>query len=180
MRIYEPLVAEGYEWVNCCDDDDYEVLLSLDGEPIAQVWRPPHVRRVAAEDNGKCVASDFPWLGAHALVMRSSAVMALRDILESNGELLPLRTDDGVTLFVLNARTIDALDESQAEVLRFPGSNRVMRITKVAFHESRVRNVDLFRLPYRASCTYVSQKFVDRFHQAGLRGLAFTQVFAGE
>jgi hypothetical protein len=179
MTFYEPLVAEGYEWVNACDDRDYETFLSFDGQPRAMTWKPIKVRRVLADEGQVFKPSDFPWLGGHALVMRRNAVEALRDILEGQGEILPLATEDGVELGVFNARTVDALDEAHSSVMRFPGTNRIMRITKVAFVPHALRGVDIFRLPHRASSTYVSQRFVERADSAGLRGLEFNTAWSG-
>ena len=179
MPIYEPLVAEGYEWVNACDDRDYEIFLALDGEPRAATWKPVKVRRVRADKRQAFNPSDFPWLGSHALVMRRTAVEALRDLLDAHGEVLPLATEDGVALFAFNARVIDALDEAQSSLLKFPGTNRIMRIMKVAFIPTAVHGVDIFRLPPRASSTYVSDRFVDRVNAAGLRGLEFKKVWSG-
>jgi hypothetical protein len=172
------MVAEGFEWVNAIDPADYEVFLSLDGKPRAAAWKPIPVRRVKADKRSKSHPSDFPWLGVHALVMRRSAVDALRDLLEANGEVLPLATDDGLELFVLNARTVDALDEARSSLLRFPSTNRIMRIQRPAFVPSAVEGVDVFRLPYRAMPTYVSDRFVERVKSAGLKGLEFDAVWS--
>jgi hypothetical protein len=177
--IYEPLVAEGYEWVNAVQDGDYEVFLPFDGQPLASTWKPIAVRRVRADERQDFNPSDFPWLGSHALIMRRYAVDALRDILDANGEVLPLSTDDGVELSVLNARILDALDEANSSLMKFPGTNRIMRIKKIAFVASKVEGIDLFRLPHRASSTYVSERFVERVKAAGLRGLAFNKVWSG-
>ena len=176
MDIYEPLVREGYEWVNCCNDSDYEVFLTLDGSSQAGRWQPIQVRRVRADDRQDFKPSDFPWLGAHALVMRRRAVDTLRDVLEAHGELLPLVTEDATELFVFNAHAVDALDKDRSNIMWFPGTNRIMRIMKVAFAEAPLRGVDIFRLPHRASSTYVSQRFVDRVSEAGLVGLEFKKV----
>jgi hypothetical protein len=177
--IYEPLVAEGYEWINCCDDADYEVFWSFDGSPRAPGWKPVKVRRVRADDRQAFNPSDFPWLGAHALIMRRKPVEALRKMLASGGEVLPLATDDGTDLSVLNVtRVLDAIDEQRSDILRFPGSGRIMRIQSIAFLEPIVRGVDIFRLPHRASPTYVSERFVKAVQDAGLRGLEFNQVDA--
>jgi len=178
MDMYEPLVAEGYEWVNCCDDSDYEVFLTLDGSSQAGRWQPIKVRRVRADDRQDFKPSDFPWLGADALVMRRRAVDALRDVLEAHGEVLPLVTEDATELLVFNAHAVDALDEDRSNIMRFPGTNRIMRIVKVAFAEAALRGVDIFRLPHRASSTYVSQRFVDRVSEAGLVGLEFKKVWS--
>lgn len=177
--IYEPLVAEGYEWVNTVQEDDYEAFLQFDGQPLASMWKPIAVRRVRADERQAFNASDFPWLGSHALIMRRSAVDALRDILDANGEVLPLSTDDGVELSVLNVRIVEALDEANSSLMKFPGTNRIMRIKKVAFVASKIEGIDLFRLPHRASSTYMSERFVERVKAAGLRGLVFNKVWSG-
>lgn len=179
IEIYEPLVADGYEWVNTVRDDDYEIFLQFDGTPKASSWKPVAVRRVRADERRPFKRSDFPWLAGCALVMRRSAVDALRDMLDATGELLPLSTDDGVELFVLNARTIDAMDEAASSVIKYPGTDRIMRIKSIAFEASRIEGIDLFRLPHRASATYVSSRFVERVQEAGLRGLSFEKVWSG-
>lgn len=178
MDYYEPLVAEGYEWVNCCDDSDYEVFLTLDGSSQAAQWQPIKVRRVRADDRQDFKPSDFPWLGAHALVLRRKAVDVLREVLDAHGEVLPLVTEDATELLVFNARAVAALDEERSKIMSFPGTNRIMRIVKLALAESALRGVDLFRLPHRASSTYVSQRFVDRVSDAGLVGLEFKKVWS--
>ncbi len=177
--VYAPQGAEDFECVNTVADQDYEVFLQFDGRPRASAWKPIAVRRVRADDRQGFIPSDFPWLGSHALIMRRSAVDALRDILDANGEVLPLSTDDGVELSVLNARIVDALDEANSSLMKFPGTNRIMRITKVAFVASKIEGLDLFRLPHRASSTYVSERFVERVKAAGLRGLVFNKVWSG-
>lgn len=179
VEIYEPQVAEGYEWVNAVEPNDYEIFLQFDGTPRASVWRPVPVRRTRADERHPFKQSDFPWLAGCALVMRRSAVDALRDMLDANGQLLPLSTDDGVELFALNARTIDAMDKAASSVIKYPGTDRIMRIKSIAFEASRIDGIDLFRLPHRASATYVSSRFVERVQEAGLRGLSFEKVWSG-
>ena len=176
---FEPLVREGYEWINCLNQADYEFFAGFDGSPHIAGWNPIPVRRVRADSRQAFKPSDFPWLGSRALVMRRSAVDALRDILDRNGEILPLSTDDGVDLFVLNARVIDALDEASSSLTKFPGTNRIMRLKSVAFVPSAIEGVDLFRLPHRGSATYVSERFVGRVKAAGLHGLAFNLRWSG-
>jgi hypothetical protein len=177
--IYVPHSTEEFECVNAIDDESYEVFRQFDGKPRTSIWKPVAVRRVRGDVRWGFEPSDFPWLGGHALIMRRSAVRALRDILDANGEVLPLSTDDGVELFVLNARVIDALDEPNSVLWKFPETNRIMYIEKVAFVSRLIEGVDLFRLPHRASTTYVSERFVERVKTAGLRGLVFNKVWSG-
>jgi hypothetical protein len=177
--IYEPVVHEGYEWINTIEPSDYEVFSSFDGSRRAAEWKPVRVRRVRADEGQPGLASDFPWLGSHALIMRRRAQEALRRMLETHGELLPLATADGVDLVVLNVTTVlDALDEERASIQRFRNSQRIMRIKKVAFQPGLVRGIDVFRLPHRMSATYVSRRFVEASNAAGLVGVDFQPVWS--
>jgi hypothetical protein len=178
MNIYEPIVQEGYEWINCVNEADYDVLTSLGGQPRSVDWKPVLVRRVSAKGGCDAKESDFPWFGSDVLIMRRKTVDTLRSLLDAHGELLPLATEDGLELFAFNARSIDALDEARSSLMRFPGTNRIMRIMKVSFVTSAVQDVDIFRLPHRASSTYVSDLFVERVRTAGLCGLKFRKVWS--
>lgn len=177
LNIYQPLVTTGYEWVNAVHDSDYPVFLQLDGTPRAATWTPIAVRRVRADKRQTMLPSDFPWLGSHVLILRRAAVDALRDMLDANGEVLALSTTDGVDLSVYNSRVIDALDEANASLMKFPGTDRIMWLKKVAFFDSAIEGADIFRLTHHGSSTYVSERFVERVTSAGLRGLDFTKVW---
>lgn len=178
--IYKPLVAEGYEWVIACDDRDFETFAEFDGSRRSSSWKPIKVLRAKADDDDPGRPSDFPWLGASTLVFRRRAVEELRDLLEASGEILPLATTDDVELFVLNAQLVNALDEQRASLIKFPGTNRIMHIQKVAFVDRKIQGLDLFRLPHRGSPTYVSERFVERVNAAGLVGLEFNRVWPPE
>ena len=176
--IFQPIPVDGYEWINCVDEADYEVFTCFDGSPRGGSWKPIRVKRVPADEHQTAKQSDFPWLGAHALVMRPRAVTGLAQLLEPHGEILPLATDADVGLFVLNVlHIIDALDEGRSEILRFPSTNRIMRVTRPAFLDARVGGVDVFRLPHRASATYLSQRVVDTVRDLKLKGLEFVPVW---
>ncbi|MEM9490682.1 MAG: DUF1629 domain-containing protein, partial [Myxococcota bacterium] len=170
MNIYQPIGADDYECVVCCDSEDYDVFDEFDGSPRSATWRPIAVRRYPGDEGERGLPSDFPWMVSDVLVLRERAVIALRDMLDRHGELLPLDDHDGVGLVAYNVHTVDALDESRSGILRIPGSPRIMDIERPAFIESAVRGLDIFRLPYRAMPTYVSQGFVDRVASAGLVG----------
>ncbi len=176
MNIYEPIGAPNYELIHVSSSEEYAILADFDGTPRADTWRPVHVQRVDYEEHKKSYPSDFPWLGSDVLILRGHTVMALRDLLDAYGELLPLATDDTVKLYALNAWAVDALDESRSSLMRFPSSGRIMHIQKPVFFPEKVRDRLLFRLPGRAMPTYVSEAFVERIQQAGLVGLDFDLV----
>ena len=172
--IYEPAPAEGYEWVNTVSPEDYDVFWSFDGKSLTSSWAPIRVRFVSSDEYHSAMRSDFPWLGSHALVLRKRAIDVLQPILRGQAEILPLVADDTQELAILNVtRVLDALCISQSEIIRFPGTDRIMKVIRPEFREELLANVDIFRLPFRASSTYVSQRFVDAIDRAGLKGLRF-------
>lgn len=179
--IYDPIGADLYEGVACVDEADHLIFSTFDGTPRAPNWRPVLMERYASDIDGGNKPSDFPWMGCLPLIMRRRAVFALRDMLEAGGEILPLATNDGVDLFVLNVtRVIDALDEERSDLTRFPDSNKIMAVWAPAFHEPMIRGVDFFKLPMRSSCLLVGDYFVERVREAGLEGLDFTPVWSPE
>ena len=176
--LFEPAVADEYEWVNCCNDEDYEVFAGFNGSRRAETWTPIRVYTVAADERQAGLRSDFPWLGCHALVIRSSVLEILHDFLSSCCEVLPLQSEDGSGLHVLNVTCIlDALDEAESQILRSPDDGRVMWVEEPHFLDSVVKGVDMFRLPIRGSLTYVSERFVGMYKDAGFVGLEFKKVW---
>lgn len=178
--VFRPLVGEGFEWINTLDDSEYDTFLEFDGAPRAPTWKPICVKRVRADKRSAFMPSDFPWLGAHALIMRRSAVDALRDLFDADGELLPLSTTDGIELFVFNARVIDAMDRPNSSLELYPGTDRIMRVKQLALLGPALSRAALFRLAHRGSPTYVTSRFVERYEAAGLSGLTFKHVWSSD
>jgi hypothetical protein len=55
----------------------------------------------------------------------------------------------------------------------------IFHIARYAFHPDVMAGVDVFRLTcFRASPTYVSERFVEQVRAAGLRGLVFKRVWS--
>jgi len=97
------------------------------------------------------------------------------DRLRSYGEFLPVICDDAEIVLYNPTRVIDALDERRSVLSRFQ-SGRIMMIDKHVFHADKIADVDVFKLPMRASATYVSQRFADIWASHGLTGLDFVPV----
>ncbi len=55
----------------------------------------------------------LPYHAGGTIVFRRTAVDTPRDILDAHGELLPVKEDGGVELFVYNARALDALPKTR-------------------------------------------------------------------
>jgi hypothetical protein len=170
MTIYTFAVVEGQEWVFPIDDEDFETFFAMDGSLI-QDWNAPVMRIPHTEEPGY---SDFPWLGEHAPVLKKSAVDALAPVLTRYGQLLPLK---GEAVWLFNVTTVlDALDTEKSSIVYFDDGN-ILDIERYLFKKEIIGTAEIFKLPGRASSVYVTDSFVERVLNAGLRGVAFVPVW---
>jgi len=178
MRIYELALAEGQEWALPKALEDNHLLSGLRGQRQLH-WVPPGMEILTESEDGTPRGySDFPWYGAHVLILRAAAAEALRDTMSPYGELLPLAGGDGLELF--NATTVlDAIDEDRSQIARFDDGD-VLNIECYAFHQEAIGNSLIFKLPYRASNLYVQAKFVEQISAMGLCGIGFELVWSDE
>jgi hypothetical protein len=176
--VFQPRVPEGFEWVVCGDERDFEVFHDFDGTPRRDTWTPVSVRILRHDEHGvRLSPAELPWLGSHVLVLTAMAANVLRRDLEPFGELLPLSCDDA-ELYVYNAlRVIDALDEDHAELVRF-SSGRILKIVRHAFRPAAVKDVHVFKIPQMLrGSIFVTTEIVAAARSAGLKGTEFEQIW---
>lgn len=179
IAVYVLTTLPDQEWAVPANVGDNDVLATFDGRGRALGWRPLAFRLLTRDEQGRAQKySDFPWYGEHAPVLRARAADALRPLLSSYGELLPLACDDA-ELEVLNVtRVVSALDLERSEVVRFQSSGRVMAIESYAFHPEAVQGVQVFKIPdLRSSPVFFAEDVVDYIRAAGLEGVGFTCVW---
>jgi hypothetical protein len=76
-------------------------------------------------------------------------------------------------------RMIDALDETASTLKRFR-SGGIMHIQTYAFQASAIKDTQLFKIPnLHPSPLFAGEEFVKHWHDAGLRGSAFRQIWEG-
>jgi Immunity protein family (Imm11) len=179
IRLFRPVVAEGFEWVQPVDKGDFDSVYQLEGTPIAGRWKPIRVRRLDVDEQGKPLrVADLPWLGGHALVFRDRAYRAFSQMLSGHGEFLPLDLVDGTDrLWLLNVcRVIDALDEEASKMVRFPSSGRVMKIKQHVFSPERIIGQRAFRVP-QVRTLFLDEEVVMAMTAAKLSGATFELVW---
>ncbi len=177
--IYKPLGLIDHELCHPVDQEDFErIHVAVRGVPVGAKWQAIAMH-IVEEDEGRVLKpSDSPWLGAHALVFRSTAVGAMEAMLRKHGELLPLRCADANVVMFNPTCVLDALDEEASSVVRF-GDGRIMMINQFVFRADVIGDVDLFKIPnLRVSPTFVSQRFVQLWKDSCLKGLRFERVWA--
>jgi hypothetical protein len=180
MTFFKPMPGDSFESMIALDAGSAELFNLFNGSSQIH-WVPTlaKVKLVAEEKGRRFKLSDFPWFGDHVLVMKRKSHDALVDIFVKNGELLPLELKDKTELWAFNSQVIDAFDEDKSSVIRSQDTGRITCIEKPVFIESKLSCTDLFRLPFRTSPIYVSERFVKRYKSAGLVGLEFKEVWCG-
>ena len=173
MRFHKYIGSTGYEILHCVDVEGWEIFSEFDGNSRSKTWKPVRVRRVRPSSRERFRPSDSPYFGSDCLMFRRSAVEALRDMLDAHGELLPLEDEDGVELFVHNTWALDALDHERTQGSR-DANGRIEMANVHVFIPSVVEGVDIFKQTcHRAGSIYVSDRFLQRWKQAKLKGLDF-------
>ena len=147
----------------------------FNGTPVGGEWEPLEIMAVDTDDE-LALLSDHALLGTIP-VFSERAVAALGEMLQANGELLPL-VYERQPYFAFNATTVvDALDEGRSKVNHF-SSGRIMSIDEFAFKPESVRGRTIFKIPQLPRAfVFVTGDFVDRVRAAGLQGFAFREVW---
>ncbi len=178
MNIYRSTHATGYEIVNSKTIKDLRVL-DFDGSSVKEGWVPPHVYRVRPTKRSGNKPADLPF-HVNSLIMRRSALDALRDIVDAYGEVLPLQTDDDVELFILNIRVvIDALDVERSEIETFPNTD-IVAVQEHVFIESALQGMEMFRVPLVPHNIYFTDRFVERVKKLKLKGTDFIKLWSSD
>ncbi|MGX7826195.1 hypothetical protein ACTG9Q_13990 [Actinokineospora sp. 24-640] len=177
MKLYQPRVHPGHEWVIPVRDTDHEVLLGLGGTSRLVGWQPVVVSLLTADEDGApCAWADLPWLSDHVLVLRPRAGAVLGPLLGPWGELLPLACPDA-DLSVFHALTVlDALDEDRSEIVRFDDGG-ILAVESYAFHAGAV-TAPAFTVPQLPrGPLFVSEEVASA--AADLTGTEFDEIWSG-
>jgi hypothetical protein len=177
--IFVPRPLVGYELCHPADPANFEMInVTINGVPRGASWQSPKMEIVREDEGIALLASDTPWLGAHALIFRPGPAARMRRSLELHGELLPLDCGDSYLSIYNPTQVIDALDEQASSLTRFR-DGRIMMIKRHAFKADRVRDADIFKITsLRVSPTFVSRAFVDAWNSLGFVGLRFERVWS--
>ena len=127
--------------------------------------------------NARLPKGDYPFLVLGLPVFSRRAIEALGDLLEGNGEILPT-TCEGDEIFFFNVtRVIDALDESDSEVIGFDGSSEIMRYREIHLFQGKTSGCFDFQdsaIPFRACLRHRPIRGAGRINQA--KGLLVSRV----
>lgn len=149
----------------------------FNGTELKSEWRPLEIMAVDTDEE-LAQFGDFAMLGTIPVFSERAAV-ALANVLETNGELLPL-SHRGTQYFAYNVTTVvEALDGERAKVRRF-STGRIMTVEQFAFRLECLHGLMIFKIPeLLRGYVFVTDAFVDRIAKEGLQGFQFQEIWSG-
>ena len=178
MRVYILRAhSDHYQSVLMRVGNLFEFARRFDGKPFKGSWKDVEI----GLDPRRLPKGDTPSLIPGVPVFSGKAVTALQDVLEQNGELLPIFVE-GDEYFLFNVTTvIDALDESNSKIDRFEGSSKVLYIDSYGFFREMLSGTFIFKIPQTPTGNvFVTDQFVGRVRAAGLKGFWFPLVWSSD
>jgi hypothetical protein len=142
--------------------------------PLAPIWKPqPVIGRVRTFNDYPCVNLTIP-------AFSHRAVEVLRDLLEPNGELLPLVSDVGEYFAYNLTKVADILDPSRSEINWNANRITASQIMRYVCFQERMEGLSIFQLVENPGIVYVTQVFQDRVNEHDLQGFHFNKVWSAE
>ncbi len=140
------------------DDDGWDVVSLTDR------WVPWEVEGIVRPWN------DYPCINLTVPAMSRMAVTGLRDMLEANGELLPLQSTIG-EYFAYNVTTIlNPVEVANSRINWMRKPDTASTIDRYAVQAELFEGRSIFRLSLLPTSLFVTRPFVDRIRDAKLNG----------
>jgi hypothetical protein len=171
-------LAAGYTLISDFDPVDVSTR-NWQAPRLAPIWQPREVVNSLPRQ-----VNDYPCLGLSVPTFSQRAVDALRDLLEPNGEILPLRCDTG-QYYAYNVTTVaDVLNREASDIewhsvyQRDKSEPVVARdIRRYEFHPDLLMDLAIFRIPEGFTKYFVTERFAERIREHGLRGFNLRKVW---
>jgi len=105
------------------------------------------------------------------------AVDMLHDMLEPNGELLPVRHKLGTYYFYNCTRMTNCIDLTKSKVTRLKDGGIVTSTEKLVFLDDQLDDLTIFKVRTQLLEVFCTQRFVDRLEMAGLQGFRLIPIW---
>lgn len=170
--------VNNYRGIYYTDEDDIvDFNLRFNGVSLKEHWTDQDRFRFVPRNLPK---GDSPGLSTHIPVFGTRTVKALADMLQGNGELLPISCG-GEEYYLFNVtRIVDALDEENCDLERFD-DGRILDIDDYSFFQEKLIGMYIFKIPQLVlSDVFVTDPFVERVSEAKLKGFEFRLVWSSD
>ena len=137
---------------------------------LSEIWKPLRVLGRVRPYN------DFPSMGFAYPVFSARAVTVLRDVLERNGELLPLVTSVG-DYFYYNCTTVADIIDRDRSILKYLNRHTILNIDHLQVRENCLAELSIFQMKWYPGNCFVTDCVVRRIREAKLEGFEFRKIW---
>lgn len=120
--------------------------------------------------------SDYPCIDLTVPAFSEAAVSTLHEFLVSNGEILPIFSNDGNFSLYNTITILDAIDLERSKIVWTSEGLIAFRIDECVLHADVLTGNDIFRLRECPANVYVSERFKSAVERSGLRGMKFSKL----
>jgi hypothetical protein len=187
---YQQLIVNDWKMSNKLEEYESRFGWFENRQPIGEAWFPVQVEE--SKHTYSHIPGDYPLVNGFpndciTPFFSQQAAAALADLLEGNGELLPLICDFGQYYAFNITREVEALDEECSEFQPYSelyddlgDDPDFLLVTNFAFHPDRVADLSIFKLPKRnrKNMPLVTDRFVERVRDVNLKGFAFNLLWS--
>lgn len=177
MAVYKLHSADGFAYLYPANDADRPLLKHYGGASLKDAWRPIKVDLVTSDEHSsRLTVGDMLNLQSLTIGLSQRAVDVLGEMLERNGEALPLDCDSDVFYAYNATRMIAALDRENCDLEEFD-DGRIIGVCSYTFHYDKLRDAEIFLLAEAPHLMhFVTDAFVNAVRKAKLRGFNFREV----
>lgn len=172
--------ANKYQNLILADEDNWNYFNSFDGKPLNYIRTDITVK--VFDEQGKSQnlpPSDFPTFASHVPVFSYKARTELFDLLQNNGQYVPLTCGHEVYYAYNVTDVADVLDKDNSEIKRFKNSGGIMDVAKYEFIPKLMsNNIVIFKIPETVLMdVFVTDTFVKRVKSSRLLGMDFRKIY---
>lgn len=138
---------------------------------LLSAWSAPKVTGNVRRFN------DYPCINLTRPAFSQRAVDLLSDLLEPNGELLPVHHETGCFYFFNCTRMTNCVDLAQSETTRLNDGGVVTSTKRLVFKGEMTQGLTIFKVRTQLLELFCTQDFVERVERAGLLGFVFTPIW---
>jgi hypothetical protein len=137
---------------------------------LAEIWKPLRVIGRVRPYN------DYPCLGLAHPVFSQRAIDVLHDILEPNGELLPLISSVG-SYFLFNCTTVADIIDFKRSKLELMNTSSLIDFYHLEVIEERLSDLSIFQMKHFLGRLFITDAIARRIREARLEGFEFRKVW---
>lgn len=175
IRIYELWLDHTYRTYETLTNDGYKTY-EFEGRPVKS-RKFDSIRPSEYKDEVYKPIGDVFSIDTSSYIINEKAYNVLYPYLKNHSQIFQLKNEDKIFYVINVTDIIDCLDYDKSEIKYFPSSGRIMGVKKYAFHNKKLKNAIIFKLPeFSKNVSYVTEEFKNVVEENYITGFKFKEL----